>query len=169
MTFNPVGEIIGMLASLPPAVQVFLLAMLPFTELRLSIPVGIGVLHMDPLTVFLVSVAGNILPVPIILAFFGRVERFLRRFPFFDRLFDRLFDRTFRRAKARVLMLEEIGLVAFVAIPLPVTGAWTGSLIAYIFDLDLRKSLLVISAGVIIAGLAVTAVVLLGIRFLGVA
>jgi uncharacterized membrane protein len=57
---------------------------------------------------------------------------------------------------------EEIGLMAFVAIPLPGTGAWTGALIAFLFGLDFKKSLLVIAIGVLIAGVIVTSLCLLG-------
>ena len=155
------------LGFLPPPVAVFLMAMLPFFELRLAIPVGILHYHMDPTSAFFVSVLGNILPVPFILVLFHRVERYLRRFDRFNRLFDRLFDRTIRRAKARIHLYEEIALILFVAIPAPFTGAWTGALIAYLFDLENKKSFLIITLGVIIAGLIVTAVVVWGSSMFG--
>ncbi len=156
------------LGFLPPPVAVFLMAMLPFGELRLSIPVGILHYNMDPTATFIVSVLGNLLPIPFILVLFHRVESYLRKYDRFNRLFDRLFDRTIRRAKAKIHTYEEIALILFVAIPAPFTGAWTGALIAYLFDLENKKSFLIIALGVIIAGLVVTAVVVWGGGFLGI-
>ena len=153
---------------LPAPVVVFLMAMLPFFELRLSIPVAILGYHMDPTAAFFISVLGNLLPIPFILVLFHRVENYLRRYDRFNRLFDRLFDRTIRRAKTKIHTYEEIALILFVAIPAPFTGAWTGALIAYLFDLENKKSFLVITLGVIIAGLIVTAVVLWGSSIFGV-
>jgi uncharacterized membrane protein len=152
---------------LPAPLVVFLMAMLPFGELRLSIPVAILHFHMDPFTAFTISVLGNILPVPFILVLFHRVEKYLRKYDRFNRLFDRLFDRTIRRAKARIHTYEEIALILFVAIPAPFTGAWTGALIAYLFDLENKKSFLVICLGVIIDGIIVTAFVIWGGGFFG--
>ncbi len=143
------------LSSLPPWAVVFFIAMLPFVELRLAIPVAIALYHMPPLEAFLISVAGNMLPVPFILVFLEDVERFLRRWDRWNRVLDRLFERTRRRAGGKVERWEELAVVLFVAIPLPGTGAWTGSLIAYLFDLDRKKSLACIFLGVLIAGVIV--------------
>lgn len=156
------------LGFLPPPVAVFLMAMLPFGELRLSIPVAILHYHMDPTASLIISILGNILPVPFILILFHRVENYLRKYDRFNRLFDRLFDRTIRRAKAKIHTYEEIALILFVAIPAPFTGAWTGALIAYLFDLENKKSFMVICLGVIIAGIIVTAVVVYGGGFFGI-
>ena len=64
---------------------------------------------------------------------------------------DWLFERTRKRADSKIKRFEYIGLILFVAVPLPFTGAWTGALIAYLFDLDFKKSLITIFIGVLIA------------------
>ena len=78
------------------------------------------------------------------------------------KFFEWLFERTRRRGNRVIEKYEEIGLLALVAIPLPGTGAWTGALIAFLFGLDFKKSFLVISVGVFIAGVIVTCLCLLG-------
>jgi uncharacterized membrane protein len=106
-----------------------------------------------------IAIAANIVPVPLILLFFGNVEKYLRRFSSWSALLDKLFARTRRRADAKIRRYQELGLIFFVAIPLPVTGAWTGSLIAYLFALELKRAFICITAGVVIAGVLVTAIV----------
>jgi uncharacterized membrane protein len=145
-----------MLSSLPPWTIVLLISMLPFIELRGSIPTGILVFHMDPATVLLMSLIGNLIPVPFILILFERTEKWLRKYEFWSKLMDRIFERTRKKASKKVEEYEALALIFFVAIPLPGTGAWTGSLIAYLFGMDIKKSFLYISIGVIIAGIAIT-------------
>ena len=133
-------------------ITVVLVSMLPFLELRASIPLGIFVFSLPPFYVFLVAIVSNILIVPVILILFERVEKWLRRYPRWARLMDWLFERTRKRAGQKVERYEALALILFVGIPLPGTGAWTGSLIAYLFGMDIKKSFLYISAGVLIAG-----------------
>lgn len=140
---------------------VFLIATLPIVELRGAIPVAINVLDMPWYSAFALAFLGNLLPVPFILLFLEAVTRFLSRIAFFKRLLDWLFERTRRRGR----MLEKykrIGLVLFVAIPLPITGAWTGSLIAVLFGMPFKHAFLSITIGVVIAGAIVTSLSLLG-------
>lgn len=157
---------------IPPQLMIFLISMLPIAELRVSIPVGLGIpipvlgIHVGynlPLwQVFPIAVIGNIFPVPFILIFFAYVEIFLRKYPKFNRFLTALFDRTRRRANSKIEKYETLGLMIFVAIPLPFTGAWTGALIAYIFGLKKSHAFISISTGVIIAGLIVTAICITG-------
>ncbi|MDI6887817.1 MAG: small multi-drug export protein [Candidatus Thermoplasmatota archaeon] len=146
---------------LTPHLIIFIISMMPFAELRVAILMGL--LYNLPLwQVFSISVLGNILPVPFIILFFSYIEILLRRYKRWDRVLTRLFDRTRRRANPKIQKYKTLGLIAFVAIPLPFTGAWTGSLIAYLFGLKLTKAILTISIGVIIAGLLVTLLCLTG-------
>ncbi|MDI6855212.1 MAG: small multi-drug export protein [Candidatus Thermoplasmatota archaeon] len=146
---------------LTPHLIIFIISMMPFAELRVAILMGL--LYNLPLwQVFSISVLGNILPVPFIILFFSYIEILLRRYKRWDRVLTRLFDRTRRRANPKIQKYKTLGLIAFVAIPSPFTGAWTGSLIAYLFGLKLTKAILTISIGVIIAGLLVTLLCLTG-------
>ena len=134
---------------------VFLLSLLPFLELRGSIPYGIY-MGLDPVAVFIISVIGNMIPVPIILLFLEDLEKFLRRYSKLSVIMDKIFQRTYNKAKPSVRKWEYFALILFVAIPLPGTGAWTGSLIAYLFKFHIKKSLVAIFVGVLIAGILVT-------------
>jgi uncharacterized membrane protein len=98
-----------------------------------------------------IAVFGNILPIPFILLFFRYVEKFLSNFKFWKDILDKLFKKTRARADSKIKRYEHMGLILFVAIPLPFTGAWTGALIAYLFDLKFSKSLITIFIGILIA------------------
>jgi uncharacterized membrane protein len=100
------------------------------------------------------------LPIPFILLFFHYLEKWLRNYSFWKNLMDWLFSKTRKRADAKIKRYEHLGLLLFVAIPLPFTGAWTGALIAYLFDLKFFKSLITIFVGVIIAALIMIGITL---------
>lgn len=144
---------------------VVLLSMLPISELRGAIPLALGVYKLNPYTVIPVIIASNFLPVPFILKFLEPVEAFLRRWKFWANIMDKIFERTRNKTKKSIEKWEGLALILFVAIPLPVTGAWTGSLAAYLFGLDFKKSLLFIFIGILIAGAIVTTAVIVGINW----
>ena len=100
-------------------------------------------------------------PIFFILLFFDFITKIFFRVPILKKLLEAIFRRTRKKGKI-IEKYEEIGLMLFVAIPLPVTGAWTGSLAAYLFGLQFWKSILFIFLGVIIAGIVVTSLTLLG-------
>ena len=105
--------------------------------------------------------------IPILL-FIGPVSEWLRRFRAFDRFFTWLFARTRRRGKL-IERFEVLGLALFVAIPLPITGAWTGSLAAFIFGVRKRVAFPTIFLGICVAGVIVTLASLGVISFWGIA
>lgn len=144
-------HILDLASQLPPPLAVFLIAMLPIFELRGAIPAGYALGLTNPLEIYLLAVAGNFVPVLPILLLMGPAERFLRRFHTMDRFFNWLFKRTVSRS-ALIKKYESIGLILFVAIPAPMTGAWTGSLAAYLFKLPLRMAIPCIILGILIAG-----------------
>ncbi len=137
----------------------------PIAELRVAIPWAIW--HDFPwYYAFVLAVIGNLLPVPFILLFLNAISRRLSKIGFFDRFLHRLFEHTRRRGRI-VERYERIGLVLFVAIPLPVTGAWTGSLLAVLFGLKFKHALLSIFIGILIAGTIVTCATRLGWAIFG--
>ncbi|NOZ58146.1 MAG: small multi-drug export protein [Euryarchaeota archaeon] len=142
--------------ALPPELVVVAVAAMPVSELRGAIPLALKVYGMSPLKSYVLAVAGNLLPVPVLLLFLGRVENYLRRFRLFDSFFSWLFSRTRRRTGDKVEKYGALGLVPFVALPLPVTGAWTGVAAAYIFGIKFRYAFPAIALGVLIAGVVVT-------------
>ena len=142
-------------------IVVLIISALPILELRGAIPVAINLFGFPWYYALLLAVIGNLIPVPIILLFLNSIVRFLSRVSFFDRFFRWLFAHTRRRGTI-IERYERIGLALFVAIPLPVTGAWTGSLAAVLFGLKFGHAMLSIFIGVVIAGAIVTCLSLLG-------
>jgi len=142
-------------SGISPEFLTSVLAALPLTELRGSIPWATFVLDLDWRSTLLWSIAGNLVPVPLILLLIEPVKDILCRFPIFERFFAWLFARTHRRGRV-VERYRAIGLALFVAIPLPVTGAWTGSLAAFIFGIRFLPAVASIAIGVTIAGVIIT-------------
>ncbi len=140
---------------LPDELITACLAALPVTELRGSIPWATFVLNMTWQKALLWSIVGNFIPVPFILKLLVPVNRFLRRWEIFDLFFQWLYERTRRRGKM-IERSKAFGLILLVAIPLPVTGAWTGSVAAHIFGIRFVPALLYIITGICIAGTVVT-------------
>jgi len=144
---------------------VFLTAALPISELRGAIPLGLYL--KEPIVkVVLLSILGNLLPVAPILFLLQPVSEKLRKFKILNRFFDWLFERTKKKASL-VEKYEAIGLALFVAIPLPITGAWTGCIAASLFKIRFRYAFMSIILGVCIAALIVSALCLSGILIYG--
>ncbi|TRZ49913.1 MAG: hypothetical protein D4S01_07680 [Dehalococcoidia bacterium] len=156
-------ELLGF--SLSSVLKVIGIAASPIAELRVAIPWAIW--HDFPwYYAFVLAVIGNLLPVPFILLFLNAISRLLSKIGFIDRFLHRLFEHTRRRGRI-VEKYERIGLVLFVAIPLPITGAWTGSLLAVLFGLKFKHALLSIFIGILIAGTIVTCATRLGWAIFG--
>ncbi len=143
---------------------IIFVAALPVFELRGSIPLALFTFGFDPLTAFLLSVIGNMIPVIPLLLYLEPVSNYLRRWRIGDIFFTWLFERTHRKHSAEFEKYGSIGLAIFVGIPLPATGAWTGCAAAFIFGFKFKNAFLAILAGVIIAGAIVTALTVMGIK-----
>lgn len=131
-------------------------AMTPVLELRGAIPFGLA-LGLPVWLTYLVSVAGNLVPVPAIMLFVRAAFRWLRRWPWWRERIDRVVQRT--HLKGRLVRKYRLpGLILLVAVPLPGTGAWTGALVATLFGIRMKHALPAILAGVLIAGGLMTAV-----------
>ena len=140
---------------------VLFIAALPIFELRGAIPVAINMFGFPWHYALLLAIIGNLLPVPFLLLFLNSISRLLSKIGFFEKMLHWLFERT--RQRGRIIeKYERIGLMLFVAIPLPVTGAWTGSLAAVLFGIRFKYAFLSIFAGILIAGSIVTCLSLLG-------
>ena len=141
------------------------ISMLPFIELRGALPVAYLLLDYSLAEAFIISVIGNMIPVPCILYLFRYVEKGLRkRWKWWDEAFTGLFKRTRKRSKKWVGKYGDVALLFFVGIPLPFTGAWTGSLISYLWDLDIKRSIFVIFVGVWMAGVIVSALIMFAVQ-----
>ena len=140
---------------------VLIISALPLAELRGALPVAINLFHFPWHYALLLAIIGNLLPVPFLLLFLDAISRLLSKVDIFRRILQWLFEHTKRRGRI-IERYERIGLTLFVAIPLPVTGAWTGSLIAVLFGLKFKQAFLSIFIGILIAGTIVTCLCLLG-------
>ena len=133
----------------------------PIIELRGAIPIAIGRYHFTWFYAYLFSVIGNIIPVPFLLGFLEGIIALLSKVHFLDRIIQWFLTKTRQRGKI-VERYERFGLALFVAIPLPITGAWTGSILAFLMGLKFKHALVSIIAGVLIAGAIVVSATVLG-------
>ena len=133
---------------------VFVVSMLPIIELRGAIPFGIEGLDMNWLRVFLISIFGNMLPVPFVIWIIRPLIEWLLKSRMFSKVGKWIDERTKRKSES-VTKYKKLGLFILVAIPLPGTGAWTGATVAGLLDMRLKDALPAIFAGVLAAGILV--------------
>lgn len=149
-------DTLDFLRDIPAPLAVFLVAMLPVVELRGALPLGM-LLGLDPWEALLPAILGNLVPVPALIWLLDPVQRWLSKHSrVFARFFNWLFTRTRTKHGERYERFKDFALVSFVAIPLPGTGAWTGSAAAFVFDIRGWRAFGLITVGVLLAGLAVT-------------
>jgi len=138
------------------------LGVLPISELRGAIPFayfrGVPLVFAS-----LLGIGANLFVGPIALFFLSFVHRFFyERWRWYVRIFDKTVSRTRIRLAPKVATLGFLGVILFVGIPLPITGAWTGTLGAWVLGLDRKKSMMAVSLGVLMSGTIVTTIILLG-------
>ena len=143
------------LAGVPAEVTTVLVAALPISEVRGAIPYAITLGGLSWPTAYIFAVIGNAIPVVPLLLGLEPVSDWLRRWKVWDRFFTWLFARTRRRGRM-VERYEALGLLLFVSIPLPVTGAWTGCAAAFVFGIRLKLALPVVLCGILVAATIVT-------------
>ncbi len=135
--------------------SIFFVSMVPLIELRAAVPMGIG-MGLPTLPVFVLCVLGNMLPVPIIYFFARKVLTWGTDKPVIGRFFRWCLEKGEkggRKLQASAGRGLYWALLLFVGIPLPGTGAWTGTLAASILDMDFKKSVLAVMGGVVLAGI----------------
>ena len=142
---------------LPPELVTFIIAMTPIFELRGAIPLAITYFKLSVFSSIFWSILGNISMMLFLVFVLDRGIKFIiSNFNWGKNFFDWLFKRTHKRAHKQIEKYGEWGLFFLVAIPLPMTGGWTGVLAAFLFDIDKKKAIPIISAGIITAGIVVT-------------
>lgn len=153
-------NILDWVLQLPHELAVLIVAALPIFELRGSIPLGFY-LGMPLAKIVMYSIIGNMLPIVPWMFFLEPITNFLSKLPVLRRFFDWMFERTRKKADV-VQKYEAIGLAIFVAIPLPMTGAWSGAIAASLFKIKFRYAFWGILAGVIGAAAIVVALCMVG-------
>ena len=147
-------------------IQTFMTAMLPVAELRLAIPVAISKLGIPWYYALPTAIIGNIIPVFILVPGLAIVTKWIKHFPHpFSTIIDWWFTHTKKKHKSKFDRYGGPALILLVAIPLPFTGAWSGSLASWLFQIPTKQGILFILIGVVISGIAVTLLTLAGMEF----
>ncbi len=133
-----------------------IMSMVPVVELRGGIPFG-AALGLPAPAVMIAAIIGNLIPVPFIILFIRRIFQWMRKFEKLEKVVEFFESKAFSKSD-KVTRYEKFGLCAFVAVPLPGTGAWMGALIAVILDMRLKDAFPVIVLGVLIASFIVTGI-----------
>ena len=150
-------DISSLFSGFPPELATFIISMLPISELRGAIPIAIGIYHLDPIETYFLAIIGNIVPVVFILKYIDPVSKYLMsRCKFFNKLFSHLFEHTRKKHNGKFEKWGALALITFVAIPLPVTGGWSGALAAFVFGIPFKRALPLIFFGIMIAGVIMT-------------
>jgi uncharacterized membrane protein len=144
-----------------PILFAIFLCILPIAELRGGIPFAIfnGI---DPIIAFVICVVSNALVGPLVFLFLSTFHKLFSKWEPYNRLFEKFVTRARNKLHKEVEKYGYIGIAIFVAIPLPLTGAYTGALGAWVLGMDTKKSILAVALGVLVAGIVVTIVVVGG-------
>ncbi|NQU84120.1 MAG: small multi-drug export protein [Parcubacteria group bacterium] len=156
--------IISFFSGFPPELSTVLMAMTPFGELRLSLPVALLAYKLPFATAFYLSVIGNMIPPTFILLFAGKFDKWVENNSgwFFGKAWVKYLARVREKFSGKYARYGLLALVLFVGIPLPMTGAWSGSVAAFIFGLPPKKAWPYIFVGVVMSGV-ITSMVALGV------
>ncbi|MBP5733772.1 MAG: small multi-drug export protein [Lachnospiraceae bacterium] len=137
-------------------VIVFFISMVPLIELRVAVPMANNLYHLPVLTSYVVCIIGNMLPVPVIFFFARKVLEWGKD----KKVIGKFFTFCLEKGHKGGAKLQEktgrglyVALFLFVGIPIPGTGAWTGTLAASLLDMDFKKSVVAVMLGVVLAGL----------------
>ena len=135
---------------MPNWLKVLFTAALPISELRGAIPLGLFVFKMEYWETIILSVIGNLLPILPLTYFLKYGQKWLSQHSIlFERFFNWWFQKTEKAFKGKYISLGKLGLAIFVAIPLPITGAWSGAVASVLFNIKPREAFLWIVLGVL--------------------
>lgn len=154
MADSLVTSIIGMFGSFASApmgkeIITFVISLLPILELRGGL-LAAAALDLNPFIAYPIAIVGNLLPIPFILMFLTPIFNWMKGTKLFKGMVEKLESKAMKN-KDKLEKGEFIGLVLFVGIPLPGTGAWTGALLASVLGMDKKKAMLAITLGVLLA------------------
>lgn len=145
--------IFGGLTSIPFGKEliVLLISISPILELRGGL-LAASLLHMNPIESYIIAVLGNLIPVPFILWFMGSLLKWMRKSKKFHKIANWL-DKKVEKKRGQIEKYGFWGIVLFVGIPLPGTGAWTGCLIASVLEMNKKKAFLATLVGIFISSI----------------
>ncbi len=153
---NPVEWFVN----ISPEWAIFWISMIPVTELRASIPIGIEVYKLAIWKVWIIAVIGDMIPALVILALIPRVHGWVVRRKFFGPILTKKLEEADRKFSGSYFKYGAAALIIFVGIPLPFTGSWTGSLASFVFNIKFKRAAPLIFIGVCVAATLVTLITL---------
>ena len=130
---------------------VFIISLMPILELRGGL-IAAALLNLSPWQSYIICIIGNILPVPFILLLINKILDWMRNSKKLNKVALWL-DKKVEKNKTQIEKYGYLGIVLFVGVPIPGTGAWTGSLIASVLEMDKKKTFLAVCLGIIIASI----------------
>jgi len=153
--------IVGLFSNIPHELATFLIAFIPVTELRASIPLAIKVYGLSPLAAWFYSVAGTYFVMILIVFLLDPIAKFLSKyFVLFEKFFNWLFEHTRKRANGKMEKYGEWAIFILAATPIPLLGGLTGALAAFVFGVERKKSLPLLLFGTMLSGAIVVMVTL---------
>ncbi|HBI33549.1 MAG TPA: ligand-binding protein SH3 [Candidatus Moranbacteria bacterium] len=145
--------IIELFSDFPRELATFLIAFIPVTELRASIPLAVKVYGLSPWAAWFYSVAGTYFVMVVIVLLLDPIAKLLSKYiPFFEKFFQWLFEHTRKRANGKMEKYGAWAIFILAATPIPLLGGMTGALAAFVFDIKLKKSLPLLLVGTMVAG-----------------
>jgi len=148
-----IQNIVSALGGIPSELVIFIISLCPILELRGGL-IAASILHVDMWKAIPICIVGNILPIPFILLFIEKIFDLLKNTRFV-KMINRLEEKAEKGAK-KIMKHKKWGLLLFVGIPIPGTGAWTGSLVAALFHFKLKDACIAIAGGLILATVIMT-------------
>lgn len=144
-----VNTMVGLLGGFPPELVVFIISLFPILECRGGM-IAASLLGVDYWLAAIISVVGNLLPIPFIFLFIEKIFNLMKKTKTLGKIVNKIEAKAMSKSD-RITKYKRFGLLLFVGIPLPGTGAWTGALIAVLLKLNLKDSVISICSGVIMA------------------
>ncbi|MBQ0110527.1 MAG: small multi-drug export protein [Oscillospiraceae bacterium] len=138
-------------SGIPEELIVFIISLMPILEIRGGL-IAAALLDVRLLVAFPICIIGNILPIPFILLFIKKILRLFKKSKLLSPIAVKIEEKAEKQSK-KVKRGKEIGLLLFVGVPLPGTGGWTGALVADFLGLRVKHSFIIISLGVVLAGI----------------
>ena len=148
-----IQNIVSALGGIPSELVIFIISLCPILELRGGL-IAASILHVDMWKAIPICIVGNILPIPFILLFIEKIFDLLKNTRFV-KMINRLEEKAEKGAK-KIMKHKKWGLLLFVGIPIPGTGAWTGALVAALFHFQLKDACIAIAGGLILATVIMT-------------
>ena len=148
-----IQNIVSALGGIPSELVIFIISLCPILDLRGGL-IAASILHVDMWKAIPICIVGNILPIPFILLFIEKIFDLLKNTRFV-KMINRLEEKAEKGAK-KIMKHKKWGLLLFVGIPIPGTGAWTGSLVAALFHFKLKDACIAIAGGLILATVIMT-------------